>query len=128
MPLQLPPSIPFACFAPNGDILFVGAATFPVNNEFITIFEDTPTNFRSAITGHLVVTFTNPTNGKTVTANASGPGFNSFRDGIFTSISTGLNAGPTIHAGRAVFRIDAQGNATFTIVGHTLLDVCATLS
>jgi len=99
-----------------------------VNNEYITIFEDTPTSFRATITGHLVIMYTNSSNGKSLTANVSGPGFNSFRDGTFISISTGLNGSNTIHAGRLVFKIDPNGVATFTAVGHTLLDVCAALA
>ena len=126
--LQFPPSIPFACFTANGDLLFEGTVTAVVNNEYITIFEDTPTSFRATITGHLVIMYTNSSNGKSLTANVSGPGFNSFRDGTFISISTGLNGSNTIHAGRLVFEIDPNGVATFTAVGHTLLDVCAALA
>jgi hypothetical protein len=126
--LQFPPSLPLRCFTANGDLLFAGTVTAPVNNEILTIYEDTPTSFRASITGHLVLTYTNPTNGKSVTVNASGPAFDSFRDGTEIIISTGLNASNTIHAGRLGVTIDANGFATFTAVGHTLLDICAALA
>ena len=126
--LQFPPSLPFNCFTANGDLLFEGTLTIPVNNEILTIYEDTPTTFRATITGHLVLTYTNPSNHKSVTVNASGPGFDSFRNGTSVTISTGLNASNTIHAGRLVFTVDADGNATSTAVGHTLLDICAALA
>ena len=126
--LQFPPSLPFNCFTANGDLLFAGTITVPVNNEILTIYEDTPTSFRATITGHLVLTYSNPTNGKSVTVNASGPGFDSFRDGTSVTISTGLNAGNTIHAGRLVFTIDPNGAATSTAVGHTMLDLSAALA
>ena len=128
MAAQFPDQITRTCFNPITETEFDLVVTFPVNKEYITVFEDTPTAFRAAITGRLVVKYTNPANGKSLTANASGPGFNSFRNGTFISISTGLNAGTTIHAGRAVFKIDANGVATFTEVGHTLVDVCAALA
>jgi hypothetical protein len=124
--LQFPPELPLMCFSPTGVLLFDGVVTIPVNNEVLTIYQDTPTAYRASITGHLVLTYT--ANGKSVTVNASGPSFDSFRDGTFTTISVGLNAGITIHAGRLVFRIDPYGNATFTEAGHTLLDICAALA
>src|SRR5438034_1468441 len=117
--LQFPPSIPFACFTANGDLLFEGTVTAAVNHEYLTIYEDTPTSFRASITGHLVVMYTNSSNGKSLTANVSGPGFDSFRNGTFISISTGLNGSNTIHAGRLVFKIDSYGVETFTAVGQS---------
>jgi hypothetical protein len=124
LPVHFPDHLTFRCFNPDFDMV----VTFPVNNEYLTIFVDTPTTFRAAITGHLVLTFTNPINGKTVTVNASGPGFDSIRNGIEISISTGLNAGTVIHAGRMVTTIYPDNTATFSMVGHALLDVCAALA
>src|SRR5207247_11055337 len=67
--LQFPPSIPFACFTANGDLLFEGTVTAVVNNEYVTIFEDTPTSFRAPITGLLVDRITILSNGKSLTIN-----------------------------------------------------------
>jgi hypothetical protein len=123
LPLHFPAQLTFGCFNPDFDVV----VTFPVNNEYITIFEDTPTTFRATITGHLVLTYTNPSNGKTLTVNASGPGFDSIRNGTEISISTGLNAGTVIHAGRIVTTIYPDG-ITFSMVGHTIVDICAALA
>lgn len=119
---QFPDHLIISC--PN----FQMVVTAPVNKEYITIFESTDTTFRGIITGRLVLTYTNPINGKTVTANASGPGFEFFSNGTSVSISTGLYASDTIHAGRLVTTVYPDGHSTFTIVGHTLLDVCAALA
>jgi len=48
--------------------------TFPTDREYVTTFLDRDGNVRRiAITGALVVTFTNPETGKSLTANISGP-------------------------------------------------------
>jgi hypothetical protein len=123
---EFPDQFTRTCFNSITETYFDLVVTVPVNKEYITIFQDTPTAFRATITGHLVVTYTNAA-GKSLTVNASGPGFDSFRDGTFISISTGLNAGTTLHAGRLVFRVAPDGTATFKEVGHTFLDICAAL-
>jgi len=99
--------------------------TFPTNNEYILGFES-----RQIITGALKATFTNMSNGKSLTANVSGPGIRTINGPVLTIISTGLfSDGFSVFAGRSVFTINFDtGETSFSIVGHTLMDICAAIA
>lgn len=103
---------------------FVVDVTFPVNREYAISFYDNAGNLRGIqITGRLVVTFANPANDKSVTANISGP-VSIAADGSTTA--TGRGGGPLPGlVGLLLFagRTSASGSD-----GHVFLDLCAALS
>ncbi len=106
---------------------FTVNVTFPVNTEYALTFYDGAGHVtRIIVTGHLVVTFTNPATGATYTANISGPTFIDFVRS--TNVLTGRQGGelgtlPGLHvfAGRADY-------STGTMHGHVVADVCALLA
>ena len=100
-------------------------ATFPTNQEYILSFES-----RQIVTGALVATFKKLGNGKSLTANVSGPGTRTFDGPVLTITSTGLfSDGFSVFAGRSVFTINFDtGETSFSLVGHTLTDICAAIA
>ena len=109
---------------------FTAVATFPANQEYALIFTFADGTQKVIITGRLVVRFTNPVNGKSLTANISGPGSNTLSpDGTFVIVMNGTQSdGVTVSAGHTVVKIDPNGGVTATFVGHLLVDVCTALS
>jgi len=99
--------------------------TLPTNTEYILGFESS-----QIVTGALKATFTNLSNGKSLTANVSGPGFGTFSGPLLTITSTGLfSDGFFVFAGRSVFTINFDtGETSFSLVGHTLTDICAAIA
>jgi hypothetical protein len=105
-------------------------ANFPANQEYALIFNRADGSIRVIITGRLVVKFTNLTNpNNTLTANISGPGFDTFYpDGSEIVMSVGVQFAGTVFAGRALLTIYADGRVTFSMSGHILVDVCSALA
>jgi hypothetical protein len=106
---------------------FLVEATFPVNDVYAISFVDEAGNLtRLIITGHLVVTFTNPATGESITANISGPLMLDFTGG--TSKTLGRIGGPvTGFAGLILFAGNVDLN-TGERHGHLFLDVCEALA
>ena len=99
--------------------------TFPVNQEYALSFYDNAGNLtRIQTTGHLVVTFTNPANDKSVTANISGPNRLDIRNGTFDSFGRGGGPLPNF-TGLVLF---AGRTGDHGVHGHLFLDVCAALA
>ncbi len=99
--------------------------TFPINREYALSFYDNAGNLiRIEITGHLVVTFTNPANHRSVTANISGPTRIGIANGTFESLGRG--GGPLPNFDGLVLFAGRTGSAG--IHGHLFLDVCAALA
>jgi hypothetical protein len=105
-------------------------ANFPANQEYAMIFNRTDGTTRVIITGRLVVKFTNLTNpNNTLTANISGPGFDTlYPDGTEIIVNVGVQFAGTVSAGRGVLTIYPDGRVTFNMTGHTLVDVCSALA
>jgi hypothetical protein len=106
---------------------FLVEATFPVNDEFAISFVDEDGNLtRLVIAGRLVVTFTNPATGESITANISGPTILDFASG--TGKTLGRAGGPIAGlAGLTLFAGNVDVNSGERH-GHLLLDVCAALA
>lgn len=108
--------------------------TFPVSTTFVITFTDSSGNVtRQIFAGHLVVTFTNDTSGKSLTTNFSGPAvITSHPDTSVTLAFMGPQGGPIggtliTGTGRTVFQIAADGTVSMTQVGH-FTSVCAALA
>jgi hypothetical protein len=101
--------------------------TFPVNSEFaVSFFNASGDLTRLIIAGHLVVRFTNPATGVSVTANISGPSVIDFVRG--TNKVLGPTGGPiTGLSGLSLFSGQVDSN-TGARHGHFVLDVCAALA
>lgn len=106
---------------------FLVLVTFPVNSEYAITFYDALGNaVRINVTGHLVVRFTNPASGASITANISGPAHIDLVNG--TSFGAGVTGGPVVglpglslFAGRINF-------VTGELRGHVKANVCALLA
>jgi len=100
--------------------------TFPVADEYAITFSAGGNADTLIVTGRLVVRFTNPDTGASVTANISGPGRFDLVTGA--GFQNGVTGGPLpVGSGLSLFagRIDTGTGAS---VGHLLLDVCAALA
>lgn len=106
---------------------FLVEVTFPVNDEYaITINDRYGNPWRIIITGHLVVTFTNPATDESFTANISGPSHVDMVGG--TSTQEGPIGGPVGSLpGLNVFSGRADLNSG-ELRGHLHTDVCAILT
>jgi hypothetical protein len=112
------------------------------------VFEKDTNNADGSVTrlftGVSKISLTNPANGKSVTANTSGPVKEiDFPDGSMTFLAKGhqpVPLGPAdaarfglpslfVSAGALTATFDANGNLTsLTLQGHVLVDVCAAVS
>ena len=119
--------------------LFIGLCPFPVlaqaitNNEFRTSFvNQNGALVKQIVTGALVVTFTNLSNGKSITQNISGPGIITFNpDGSVTIDILGREAGfpgDTIGAGRTVIQISPTGVPTVASQVGNFTSLCSLLA
>ncbi len=127
-PERVPAPVPDPLFFECPD--FTMMATFPANQEYALIFTYPDGSAEAIITGRLVVTFTNLSNNKSLTANISGPGFNTFNaDGSMVLVMNGLGSdGFSVSAGHVVITVSADGDATFSMVGHVFVDLCSALA
>jgi hypothetical protein len=127
-PTRIPAPVPDPRFFSCGEFQLM--ANFPANQEYALIFNRADGSTRVIITGRLVVKFTNLTNpNNTLTANISGPSFDTFYpDGSEIVMNVGLQFAGTVVAGRALVTIYADGRVTFSMSGHTLVDVCSALA
>jgi len=90
--------------------------SFPVQNEYATAFFDRDGNVtRVIITGRLVITFTNPVNGVSLTENISGPAQIDLVSG--TAFGDGPGAGPLPGLGSGIWL--GFGRVDF-VTGQTL--------
>lgn len=124
VPAPIPDPLTFNC--PN----FTMRATFPANQQYALIFTYPDGSAKLIFTGRLVVTFTNLSNNKSLTANISGPAVNTFNaDGSLVFVMNGLSSdGFSVSAGHIVITVTATGDATFSMVGHMFVDLCSALA
>ena len=118
--------------------------TLLVGKEFVKALKTADGSMAFLVTGTLKASLTNPANGKTITANLSGPAKEIFfPDGSATFLETGHQfalltpadqarfglPGFFVSAGLLTASLDAAGNITsLSLDGHVLVDVCAALS
>ncbi len=119
--------------------IFRGLCQFDVlaqaitNNEFRTTFVNQDgVMVKQIVTGALVVTFTNLSNGKSIIENISGPGVITFNpNGSVTLDILGREAGfpgDTIGAGRTVIQISPTGVATVVSQVGNYTSLCGLLA
>jgi hypothetical protein len=100
--------------------------TWPVQREQITTFYDKAGDpARMIITGHLVVTFTNPITGKSITANISGPAHIDLING--TNTQEGRTGGPISFLPFFYLFSGRIDNVSQELHGH-LIDLCPLLA
>jgi hypothetical protein len=106
---------------------FLVEVTFPVNDEYaITLTDNDGGVTRVIIVGRLVVTFTNPDSGESVTANISGPSHIDFVRG--TNTQEGLIGGPVGTLPGLSLVAGHLDLLSGDLRGHVFADVCALLA